>query len=212
MENTMKHPGGRPRKYAEGPGRYSITLSPKDKELVEKFLLWVQFHLGKRMGVAEVLLEGVRGSPLYAEFVRVTGYVEGGPAEPKPVSLPLFTEPEPERIPSEVTLPQEPVTAAPVALKPEALPVPVVTLQAPPVEPVIAQEPEAVKAPSNAEGVPDEAAVLVLVKAARDTGGKGVKAIALGAGVDLTMLYKALKGDRHLTSEARKKLFEYLKG
>ena len=147
MENTTKHPGGRPRKYAEGPGRYSITLSPADKDLVEKFLLWVQFHLGKRMGVAEVLLEGVRGSPLFAEFKRATGYTPGRPAA-EPASLSLFTEmerapsavPELGRVPSEVTVPvlftveipkaQEPVKAAPVESKAEALPVPAVTLQA----------------------------------------------------------------------------------
>lgn len=224
MENTTKHPGGRPRKYAEGPGRYSITLAPADKDLVEKFLLWVQFHLGKRMGVAEVLLEGVRGSPLFAEFIRVTGYTPGRPAA-EPVSLPLFTEPEPagvvEKLVSEnpelfehvkvyrVGIPKapEPVKAAPVESKPEALPVPVVTLQAP-----LVKEDTPPKAVPNAEGIPDESAVLALVNAAAKTSGKGVKGIAQGAGVDLTALYRALKGKQRLTVENRKKLSEYLKG
>lgn len=194
MENSPKHPGGRPRKYAEGPGRYSITLSPADKDLVEKFLLWVQFHLGKRMGVAEVLLEGVRRSPLFTEFVRVTGYTPGRPSA-EPASLPLFTE-EPEPAPN------TPDGAA------EMIPEPV---KAAPVEPAKAPEPVPVSKAPNAEGTPDEAAVLELVKAARDAG-KDVKGIARGAGVDLTMLYKALKGDRHLTPEARRRLFGYLKG
>ena len=232
MENTTKHPGGRPRKYAEGPGRYSITLSPADKDLVEKFLLWVQFHLGKRMGVAEVLLEGVRGSALYTEFVRATGYTPGRPAA-EPASLSLFTEmerapsavPELGRVPSEVTVPvlftveipkaQEPVKAAPVASKPEALPVPAVTLQAPPTREEQAPEPEPAPTflgmPFTAITVPKEAEVLALVRAAQ-AAGKSAKAIALGAGVDLTALYRGMKGKPPLTVENRKKLFEYLKG
>ena len=205
MENTTRHPGGRPRKYAEGPGRYSITLSPADKDLVEKFLLWVQFHLGKRMGVAEVLLEGVRGSPLFAEFKRATGYTPGRPAA-EPVSLPLFTEPEPagvvEKLVSENPELFEPVKAAPVASKAEALPVPVVTPQAPPVKK---------DAPPKAVPSAEEAEVLAMVRAAQ-AAGKNVKVIALGAGIDLSMLYRTLKGQRNLNPEARKKLFEYLKG
>ena len=232
MENTTKHPGGRPRKYAEGPGRYSITLSPADKDLVEKFLLWVQFHLGKRMGVAEVLLEGVRGSALYTEFVRATGYTPGRPAA-EPASLPLFTEPEPagvvEKLVSEnpelfehvkvyrVGIPkaQEPVKAAPVESKAEALPVPAVTLQAPPTREEQAPEPEPAPTflgmPFTAITVPKEAEVLALVRAAQ-AAGKSAKAIALGAGVDLTALYRGMKGKPPLTVENRKKLFEYLKG
>lgn len=206
MGNATKHPGGRPRKYAEGPGRYSITLSPGDKELVEKFLLWTQFHLGKRMGVAEVLLEGVRGSPLFAEFKRATGYAPGRPPAGPP-NLPLFTEPEPAVGAPAVDAPAEAKVQDAVEAIPE------------PTEPTPTREEQKPAstffgAPFTAIHVPAEDKVLAMIRERRDApvGAETVKTIAQGAGVDLTMIYRALKGARRLSSEARIKLAEYLKG
>lgn len=99
---------GRPRKYEEGPARYTLVLSPADKAILESYARYVSYVRNKNIAVAEILLEALRESPEFKKFEK-TGRAAG----------PLFSQ---EVIP-------EPVQAPPVTPRPKAPPVPVVALR-----------------------------------------------------------------------------------
>ena len=80
----------RPKKYEEGPARFTLTLSPADKAVLERFSLWLSLRVGKRLGIADCLLMTFRSSEEFKAFERAGGAM--GPmfetAAPVPVPAP----------------------------------------------------------------------------------------------------------------------------
>ena len=127
---------GRPRKYAEGPARFTLVLNPADKVTLESFTRWFAFKENRNLGIAEALLAVLRRSKEFSEF-EATGQAAGPLFKEVAQAPPLFSQ-------KEVALPvpavqaqaprvPEPVKALPVATQPKAPPVPVVAVQALPV-------------------------------------------------------------------------------
>ena len=197
----------RPKKYEQGAERITLSLSPETKVVVEAFCRWYSFTRDKTLGIGETLIEVLKTSRAFEEFARTRpdAYLgfDGHMTLTVPVvtQLPLFEAPAPK------ARPDAPGPAV------EARPSPAVEVEAvaPPVEARPAAETPA-PPPVGSQDPPDEAAVLKMVRDRRDApvGAENVRAIAKDAGVDATMLYKALKGERHLTFEARSRLAKYL--
>lgn len=120
----------RPKKYEEGPARFTLTLSPADKAVLERFSLWLSLRVGKRLGIADCLLMTFRSSEEFKAFERAGGAM--GPmfetAAPVPVPVPapagdpakalrdrLYKSPEAVivRVPSPVPSSPRPAAAPP---------------------------------------------------------------------------------------------------
>lgn len=63
----------RPKKYEEGPARFTLTLSPADKAVLERFSLWLSYSTGKRLGIADCLLLTFRTSREFQAFEKTGG-------------------------------------------------------------------------------------------------------------------------------------------
>ena len=178
----------RPKKYEQGAERITLSLSPEMKNTVEAFCRWYAFTRDRTLGIGETLIEILLDSSVFEEFSKTRPAVVTRPPGPVVTQLALFEAPAPGPV----------VEARPApAVEVEAV-APAVETPAPP--------------PASSQDPPDEAAVLKMVRDRRDApvGAENVRAIAKDAGVDATMLYKALKGERHLTVEARSKLAKHL--
>lgn len=124
---------GRPRKYAEGPARFTLVLNPADKVTLESFTRWFAFKENRNLGIAEALLAVLRRSKEFSEF-EATGQAAG----PMFAQAPLLLSQKEVALPVPAVQAQaprvpEPVKALPVATQPKAPPVPVVAVQALPV-------------------------------------------------------------------------------
>ena len=65
---VRKGPGGRPKRYLAGIGRFSVYMAQEDKEEVERFTLWLSARDGKRYTIADAFLLALRDSKIYHSF------------------------------------------------------------------------------------------------------------------------------------------------
>lgn len=65
---VRKGPGGRPPRFPAGFLRFSVNVSPEDHDAVNRFALWLSAREGKRIGIADTLLIGLKDSKLFREF------------------------------------------------------------------------------------------------------------------------------------------------
>ena len=97
MSPERKTRMARPKKYEEGPARFTLTLSPADKAVLERFALWLSYSTGKRLGIADCLLMTFRTSREFQAFEKTGGAM--GPmfdTRAEPVQLapaPVVTKP-----------------------------------------------------------------------------------------------------------------------
>ena len=75
-ETTGESTMGRPRKYPEGPGRFTFTMNPSDKAVIEAFARWYVYSTNRSLGVAEIMIEVLRRSPEFKAFEK-TGRTAG---------------------------------------------------------------------------------------------------------------------------------------
>ena len=185
----MRGPG-RPRKFPDGPARYTLVLSPADKAEVEAFSRWFAYTTNQNIGIGEILLTILRQSPEFQAFRKAAPVV----TKPEPSREGVFLEhslPEPSRegIRQSDTLaePIIPVTLQAVTTKPEPepSPVPVVTLQAAPEQ---AEGPEFKGGPYSEE---DPSAAL---RAALKTLGTSGSEVAKKAKVSAATFTRFMKG------------------
>lgn len=187
---------GRPRKYQDGPGRFTLVLSPADKEVVEDFSRWYQFTTRRTMGVAEILLEILRKSREFETFQKA-GRADG------PLFAQLAQEPAavtPQAAPVEKPVP--PASPAPVA-QPVATEPPAPVPSAP--EPVEAPEVQAAPLQEPALGVAE-------IREAAKAAGLSGRELARRAGLDPGAVSVILAGKRIPKPETLLKLKAALEG